>query len=538
MALKKVKRSMSVPVRSGGQAVVDALVDHGVDTVFGIPGTHNLAIYAALNESSIRHVTPRHEQGAGYAADGYARLSGRPGVVVTTTGPAILNAAAAAAQAYSDSVPILFVAPGMPSQHPSGHNGLLHEVRSQFDAMAAVVGHAQRVTSVEEIPHAVAQCFAAMTSGRPRPAYLEVPLDLLEAKAEVIAEAPITAATLVAAPAAVSQALEILSSAQRPLIVAGGGASTAAVELLAFAERIDAPVVTSANGKGLVREDHPLALGAGVHLQEALELVRDCDVVVAVGTELAPADWWWGPIPPSRLIRIDVDPLAIATNTKPEVGIVGDAAGVLSELAGRLPTASTAGAERAEKWRERLVAEARAIGAAYVGLCDSLAKVLDDEAVVAADQSMSCYYGLMANLPRFRPRSFLYPAGLGTLGYALPAGIGAKLADPGRQVVAVLGDGGVMFSVAELATAAQAGLNLPVVIVDNGGYGEIRNEMIDRDGRSLAVDLPVPDFPALARALGCNGMSAASYEEVGPAVREAFKANCPTLIYVREPAAD
>ncbi len=158
--------------RSGGTALVAALRHHGVDTVFGIPGTHNLPIYAGLHGSGITHVLPRHEQGAGYAADGYARVTGRPGVVITTTGPAILNAAAAAAQAYSDSIPVLFIAPGLPVGHPGLGNGYLHEVRDQFQAMAAVVGHAQRATSAAEIPLAVAQCFAAMTAGRPRPAYL------------------------------------------------------------------------------------------------------------------------------------------------------------------------------------------------------------------------------------------------------------------------------------------------------------------------------------------------------------------------------
>ncbi|EGD55476.1 thiamine pyrophosphate-binding protein [Gordonia neofelifaecis] len=530
---------MSAVLSTGGRAVVDALVAHGVDTVFGIPGTHNLAIYAAMQASPINHVTPRHEQGAGYAADGYARLSGRPGVVVTTTGPAILNAAASAAQAYSDSVPVLFIAPGMPSDHPSGYNGLLHEVRSQIDAMSAVVAHAQRVTSVAEIPHAVAQCFAAMTTGRPRPAYLEIPLDLLEAEASVVPEAPVVAPSIVPAESVVAAAAELIGTAQRPLIVAGGGASRASAEVLAFAEKIDAPVVTTANGKAVVREDHPLALGAGVQLSSTLDLVRDCDVVVAVGTELAPADWWWGPMPETRLVRIDIDPLAVATNAIPEVAVVGDAASVLADLTARIAAAAgraESGADRAAAWRATLTADARRLGAAYVGLAESLAEVLDDEAVIVADQSMSCYYGLMGNLPRYAPRSFMYPAGLGTLGYSLPAGIGAMLAEPGRQVVAVLGDGGVMFSLAELATAAHAGVALPVVVVDNGGYGEIRNEMLERDETPLSVDLPTPDFVGVARALGCEGVDAASYAEVGPAVRKAFSADRPTLIYVREPA--
>lgn len=526
---------MSRPLVTGGLAVVDALLAHGVDTVFGIPGTHNLPVYSALKESPIRHVTPRHEQGCGYAADGYARTSGKPGVCLTTAGPAILNAAAAAAQAYSDSVPVLFIAPGIPLNHPSGHNGLLHEVKSQFDAMSAVVGHAQRVTSVEDIPVAIAQCFAAMTGGRPRPAYLELPLDILDAEGAATPVEPVAPATPVPSAAGVAAARELLDGATRPLIIAGGGVSAATEQLRVFAEAIDAPVVTSANGKGVLPDDHPLALGAGVHLQAALDLVGDSDVVVAVGTELAPADWWWGAIGESTLIRIDVDPLAVVTNARPTVGLVGDAAVVLTELSQRRSPAANDGAARAAQWRTTLQAQAQSIGAAYLGLSAALDEALDDDAIVAADQSMSCYYGLLGNLPRYRARSFLYPAGLGTLGYALPAAMGAKIAAPDRQVVGVLGDGGVMFSIAELAGAAQAGLALPIVIVDNGGYGEIRNEMRDRDGRILSVDLPSPDFVALAQSLGCYGVHAESYADLVPAITEAFAAGRPTLIHVREP---
>ncbi|MCV7192625.1 thiamine pyrophosphate-binding protein [Mycolicibacterium brumae] len=520
---------------NGGQALVDALIARGVDTVFGIPGTHNLPIYSALAQSAIAHVTPRHEQGAGYAADGYARAAGKPGVCLTTTGPAILNAAAAAAQAYSDSIPVLFIAPGMPLTHPSGHNGLLHEVKSQFDAMSAVVGHAQRATSVEDIPHAVDQCFAAMTSGRPRPAYLELPIDVLDAEGAAAPVPLVDAATAAPSTAAIARAAELIAAAQRPLIVAGGGSSSAGAALTSFAEAVDAPVLTTANGKAVVPEDHRLALGAGVQLEAARDLVRDADVVIAVGTELAPADWWWGPPPVTTLVRIDIDPMSINTNATPAVGIVGDARVTLTELNRQLTACSRDGAGRAAHGRETLRAEARSRGAAYLGLCESLAEVLDEDAIVVADQSMSCYFGLLGNLPRYRPRTFLYPAGLGTLGYALPAAMGAKIAQPRRQVIGVLGDGGVMFSIAELAGAAAAGLALPIVVVDNGGYGEIRNEMRDRDGRILSVDLPSPDFSRLAESLGCHGVSASGYAEVGPAAREAFRADRPTLIHVREP---
>ncbi|HEX4226152.1 MAG TPA: thiamine pyrophosphate-binding protein, partial [Pseudonocardiaceae bacterium] len=193
--------------QTGAAALVNALAAHGVDTVFGIPGTHNLPIYAELAARHIRHISPRHEQGAGFAADGYARVSGRPGVVLTTTGPAILNAATAAAQSYSDSVPVLLISPGMPTGHPARGNGFLHEVKDQRAAMAAITAGSDRVGSVADIPVAVAQAFADLTSGRPRPRHLEIPLDLLDRAADVTILSPLRTTTPTADPAAAARLL-------------------------------------------------------------------------------------------------------------------------------------------------------------------------------------------------------------------------------------------------------------------------------------------------------------------------------------------
>ncbi|RLV57417.1 acetolactate synthase [Aeromicrobium phragmitis] len=519
--------------QTGGQALVAALAHHGVDTVFGIPGTHNLAAYAALTEHGIAHVSPRHEQGAGYAADGYARSTGRVGVALTTTGPAILNAASAAAQAYSDSVPVLFVSPGMPLQHPGRGNGLLHEIKDQSAAMAAILGESLRVTSVEEIPVAVSQAFALMTAGRPRPVHLEIPLDLLDARADVQPVPPAPAGRRAPDAAAVSAAVERLASAERPVVVVGGGAGGAAPQVAALLDRLDAAVVSTANGKGVVPEDHPSFVGAGLQHRSVLDLCEDADVVLAVGTEFAPSDWWSG-LPPldASTIRIDVDAASITTNVVPGMSIVADAAEALDAIVELLPQRDVSG--WAAPWRERFLADARAEGGPWLDLVASVAEVLPRDAVVAVDNAMAGYYGFLSNLPLFRPRSFLYPTGAGTLGFGLPAGIGAKVADPAAPVIVVQGDGGIMFSIAELAMAAQLRIALPIIVVDNGGYGEIRNEMDDRGEQVHAVGLGSPDFCALAESLGCRGVRAADAAEVGTAVKVALDADRPTLIHVRE----
>ncbi|MEO3873460.1 5-guanidino-2-oxopentanoate decarboxylase [Nonomuraea sp. B12E4] len=523
---------------TGGQALVRALAAHGVDTVFGIPGTHNLEIYAALAAQGVRHVGTRHEQGAGYAADGYARVTGRPGVAVVTSGPATLNAAAAVGQAYSDSVPVLLVSPGMPLRHPGRGNGLLHETRDQSGAMDAVAAYSHRVTSVAEIPVAVAQAFAAMTSGRPRPVHLEIPFDVLEERGQVAGAAPVSGAALRPAPAELDAAAALLGAARLPLVIAGGGAREASGELRALAGRLGAPVVTSANGKGALPDDHPLALGAGLHLEAVRELAEESDAVLVVGCELAPSDLWHGPLPlDGKVVRIDVDPVQIITNALPEVALVGDAALTLRELSARLgdgPPAGPPGEERAARWRERKGAQAAREGAPWLWIVETLAETLGRDGVIAGDSAMACYYGALANLPAYAPRRFLYPTGYGTLGYGLPAAIGAALGRPGAPVAALLGDGGVMFTVAELATAVHLGLALPVVVVDNGGYGEIRAEMAARRDPVHAVELPSPDFALLARALGADGVHVGDRGTLREALAGALKSERPTVIHVRE----
>jgi acetolactate synthase-1/2/3 large subunit len=520
---------------TGGQALVAALAAHGVYTVFGIPGTHNLPVYAALAEHGIRHVSPRHEQGAGYAADGWARVTGRPGVCLTTTGPAILNAAAAAAQAYSDSVPVLFVSPGLPLAHPGRGNGYLHEVKDQRGAMDSVVRYSHRVTSVAEIPLAVAQAFADMTGGRPRPVHLEVPLDLLDARGDADVVPPLPHALAAPAPGAVEAAAALLRTAERPLVIAGGGTRAAATELGLLAERLGAPVVTTANGKGVLPADHPLAVGAGVHHPSVARLAAESDVVLAVGTELAPSDFWVAPFATrGRLVRIDVDAVSIATNAVPDVAVVADAALALRAVLDVLGPSPARAAARAAAARDAFREDARTEGAPWLGIVDGLARALGRDGVVAGDSAMVCYYGALSNLPAYAPSSFLYPTGLGTLGYGLPAAIGAKVARPEARVVALHGDGGVMFSIAELAAAAELRLALPVVVVDNGGYGEIRNEMDDRGDTVHAVALGSPDFAALGRALGCHGVTLADGSGLAEVLETAFAADRPTVVHVRE----
>ncbi|MFF1631273.1 5-guanidino-2-oxopentanoate decarboxylase [Streptomyces sp. NPDC058272] len=546
---------------TGGEALVRALCGHAVTRVFGIPGTHNLEIYRHLSAYGIRHTLTRHEQGAGYAADGYARVTHRPGVVITTTGPALLNAAAAVGQAYSDSVPLLVVSPGMPLRHPRLATGLLHETRSQTEALRGVAAFSHRVSSVAEIDAAVARAFTLFRTRRPRPAHIEVPLDVLEATEET-GPVRITprVAPLAPSPEAVRDAAEALRGARRPAIVLGGGARGAAASCLALAEELGAPVVTTANGKGIVPETHPLSLGVSLHSPSVQKWLCERDAVLAVGTELAESDLW-SPPPTlnGALIRVDLDPDQMYAGLPADIDVVGDARvslkALLSEV--RFPArvdpgvrahargetdvraharvrddedaAVQAGALRAARDAETTERDAR-----WIPYLRAIRSVLADTAVITSDSAQCCYYGALPHLPLGPAGRYLHPTGFGTLGYALPAAIGAKVARPDRQVVALSGDGGLQFTVQELATAAQLQLPLPVVVFDNGGYGEIRDEMAARGDDPTAVDLAPVDLPALARAYGGQGTRACGPGELAAALTEALRTPGPTLIAIPE----
>ncbi|MDQ8707898.1 thiamine pyrophosphate-binding protein [Streptomyces sp. LHD-70] len=549
---------------TGGEALVRALAAHGADLAFGIPGTHNLEVYRHLEPYGIRHVTPRHEQGAGYAADASARVTGRPGVVVTTTGPALLNAAAAVGQAYSDSVPLLVVSPGMPLRHPRQPTGLLHEMRSQTEAMRGVTAFSHRVSSVEEIGAAVARAYTLFRTGRPRPVHIEVPLDLLGAVEPVgaVRLAP-PAGALPPSDAAVREAAGALASARRPALVLGGGAREAGPECRSLAEELGAFVVTTANGKGIVDEGHPLSLGVSLHDPSVRKALADCDAVLAVGTELAESDLWVQP--PAALgellIRVDVDPAQMYAGLRADVALVGDARECLRALLHAVAAvrgeegAAVRGEEGAAsgppvhgKRRDAHAGVAEVRGARdaatahrdarWVPYLRAVRDVVDADAVFTSDSAQCCYYGALPHLPLGPRGRFLHPTGFGTLGYALPAAVGVKAAQPERQVVALSGDGGLQFTVQELATAAQLQLPLPVVVFDNGGFGEIRDEMAARGDTPVAVDLPRVDLPALCRAYGGAGVHASTPEALAEALAKALRTPGPTLITVpEEPAA-
>ncbi|MDP5225711.1 MULTISPECIES: thiamine pyrophosphate-binding protein [Arthrobacter] len=524
--------------RNAGLAVMTTLRNYSIDTVFGIPGTHNLELYRHLAPLGIRPVTSRHEQGAGYAADGWSQQTGLPGVVITTSGPGLLNALSAAGTAYCESRPLLLLSPGPALGDEFADRGTLHETKDSTGAAGAIVEWSLRVSSAEEAVEAVHRAFALFRGTRPRPVHIEIPLDVLEGLAEP------SEALLAARPApapqpadddAVAMAARLLAGAERPAVLAGGGSLPGRGALLELVERLGAPVVTTLNGKGALPESHPLSLGSDIRLPGAQALCNEADVLLMVGSKLGEAELWGGEVAPQgTVIRVDILERQMDTNVTADVRLVGHSAAVLPQLAEAVAALRPEAAEPRDlsALRAELKDGARAMAPQLAALACEIQAAVPADTVIAGDSSQITYFGTSTFIPQDAPHSFLYTPAYATLGYGLPAAIGAKVGAPERPVVAVVGDGALMFAVQELATAVEQGLDLVVICVDNGGYAEIKQNEADRGIPAVGVELHQPDWPALATAFGGHGVTVSSAAEVRPAVAQAVAAGGVRLVHV------
>jgi len=529
-------------MKTCGEVLVELLEAYGIDTVFGIPGVHTVELYRGLPNTDLRHVTPRHEQGAGFMADGYARASGRPAACFIITGPGLTNITTALGQAYADSVPILVISSVNNTRELGLGEGRLHELPSQRNLMAGVTAFSHTLLRPDELPVVLARAFAVFNSARPRPVHIELPLDVITAPADHLSHRiPATAAKAAADPAAVAAAAALLREARRPLLVLGGGAQDAAAEALALVDQLGAMAVTTINGKGILPPGHPLSLGSTLPQPPVLEALTEADVVLAVGTELGETDTllFDGQLAlHGKLIRIDIDAEQLSRNAPPEIAMVSDAASALGALAMALqnhrPTET--GRNQAQALRQRLEALLDPRQRIHQRFMDAVQQALPG-VIVAGDSTQPVYSANLFYQPE-QPRSYFNSStGYGTLGYALPAALGAKLAQPGRPVVALIGDGGLQFTIGELATAVELALPVPILLWNNRGYGEIKRYMADRGIPQIGVDIYTPDFQTIARGFGCAAVTAGSLQHLGEALIEAHKASRPTVIEIEESAA-
>ncbi len=528
-------------MRTCGEVLVEILENYGIDTVFGIPGVHTVELYRGLPNTRIRHITPRHEQGAGFMADGYARASGRPAACFIISGPGMTNILTAMGQAYADSIPMLVIS-SVNNTHELGlGEGRLHELPDQRAVVRGVSVFSHSVLRAAELPSVLARAFAVFDSDRPGPVHIELPLDVITAPGDALERAAHrTRLRPGPAPAAIVRAAELLRDARDPIVVLGGGTVDAADAARALVGRLGAPVALTINAKGVLPPGHKLSLGSTLPEKPVLEALEAADVVLAVGTELSETDTllFYSRLKlTGKVIRVDIEAEQMTRNALPEVAILSDA-GLAMEalheaLNGHAPDPATPG--RVSAMRAELARILRADYRIHGRFLDRMAEALPG-VIIAGDSTQPVYGGNLTYEPA-GPRSwFNSSTGYGTLGYGLPAAFGAKIARPDRPVVALIGDGGIQFTIGELASAVEIGLPVPVLLWNNRGYGEIKQYMRDRQIPEIGVDIYTPDFQAIARGFGCHAVKAEGWAHLTEALQAAVKADRPTVIEIDDAA--
>lgn len=522
---------------TGGEAVVRALAALGVEHVFGIVSVHNIPIYDAIERlGGITPVAVRHEQGAVHMADGYARATGRLGVAITSTGPGAANAMNGLFEAAFASSRVLMLTGQIESRFYGKGKGFLHEAERQLDMLRSVCRRVESVRRTEQIAETVVRTGLDVCTGRPQPGAVEIPIDLQYAAADVDVPANVGQwPRLVPPQASIEQAASALRGARRPLIWAGGGVVTADASepLVRLAETLNAPVVTTLNGRGCIPDGHPLCVGANA--AAARGVVEEADVVLAVGTRFQAGDTgqWTIPIA-GTLVHLDADPGVVGRSYVPQVPIVGDAKLGLEAIAALVDSSAADHAflERARAARDAAQTGARQmIGRDHEAIMDAIRETLPDDGIVVRDATVPAYLWGDRLLPIRAPRTSMRPTSA-AIGPGLPLAIGASIAT-GRRSVLIAGDGGFMLNVAEIATAVQYAVPVVMCVFNDGGYGVLRAIQARQfEGRTAGVDLHTPDFAAVARAMGAGGERVAGVDAFRDAFKRAVDTDGPVLLDV------
>jgi len=519
-----------------GQVITAALIAHGVDTVFGIPGAHMYDFNDALaqRQDKLRFITTRHEQGAGYMAFGYAKSTGKVGTYTVVPGPGVLNSGAALCTAYGATAPVLCITGNIMSHLIGQGRGQLHELPDQLALLRGLTKWSERINHPTEAPQVMAEAFRQLRSGRVRPVAVEAPWDVFGMKAEVAQFAPLAPpAPPPPDPDAVLAAAQLIAGAKRPLICVGAGALDAGAEILELAQQLQAPVTAHRSGKGIVSEDLPY----GMSSVAAWEYWRECDLLIGIGSrlELPYMRWRWQPSG-LKVVRIDIDPTEMV-RLKPDAAIVGDAAigtRALSAALARIDQkrAPQSAAFTAIKQRAQAAIQSVTPQMSYINV---MRAVLPRDGFYCEEISQVGFTSRFG-FPVYQPRQYVTCGYQDNLGFGFNTALGVKVANPDKPVVAVSGDGGFLFGVQELATAVQYGINLVTVVFNNSSFGNVRRDQVERYGsRFLGAELRNPDFVKLADSFGALALRADTPTELQGALEKALAAGRPVVIEVRNP---
>ena len=524
-----------------GVALIALLQRYGVEHVFGIPGVHTIELYRGLADSAIQHHTPRHEQGAGFMADGYARVSGKVGVCFVITGPGLTNIITPMGQALADSIPMLVISSVNDTLQTPHARGMLHEMPNQLALSSQVTRFSATVHHAEELPSLLARAFSCFTGSRPGPVHLQLPVSLLgkptdNALCEQVYTAP---AYPRATEETISTCRSAITNSKSPVILAGGGVRHAAVQVTDLASRIDAPVLMTINGRGTVPVGHPLAVSASGTLEASRQTINQSDLVIALGTELAATDYDQYKNDnlhiEADLIRCDIDPLQLHNNFQPQIAVNADAGCFTTQLCESMPTQTgKKGAQRAAQTMQAAQDELTSDMKRHLLLLEALRTALP-EAIFVGDSTQLIYSGNLLFNTAKPNHWFNSSVGFGTLGYALPAAIGAAIAVNRQQpVICIIGDGGLQFVLGELGALIDTGMPVAIMVWCNQGYGEIRTSMEQANVSTVGVEFTVPDFQLVANSYGIDATFARDDRELCGAVISAFEQHKSVIITLDE----
>lgn len=516
---------------SAADAIVQSLISHGVDTVFGIPGVQTYPLFDAMARSGLRVIGARHEQAVAYMAFGYAQATGRTGVCSVVPGPGFLNASAALISAYGASAPVLCLTGEIPSRFIGRGLGHLHELPDQLATMRSLTKWAATVEHPSQASELTAQAFYHARSGRPRPTALAVPWDVLAASAPADPVPPVPVRPPRLDRAAVARAAGLLAGAANPMIMVGGGARDAAREVSELARLLQAPVVSFRGGRGIVDDDDPY----GFTCAAGFRRWADTDVLLGIGSRLE-LTWFRWPARPAGLqtVLVDIDPVQ-AVRLEPDVAVVADAREAAAALVAQLTPLARSSRDRSAEFqavKEQAAAEVRDVGVDLDYLAAIRAALPADGFFVEeiCQAGFASYFGFGVHAPR----QFVTCGHQGTLGFGYPTSLGVKAAFPGRAVVSIAGDGGFMFGIGELATAVQHELGVVAVVFNNGAFGNVLLDQQRRyEGREVGARLHNPDFAAVAGAFGAAGYAVRSPEALEVALTKALADGRPAVIEVK-----
>ncbi len=517
-----------------GAQISHMLKARGVGVIFGIPGVHNQEMYRGIAQAGLTHVLARHEQGAGFMADGYARATGRPGVTYVITGPGVCNIMTPMGQAYSDRVPMLVISSCLNRADLGLGRGRLHEMKDQEIAAGTVTDWSLTAQDAASAYQLIDRALTEFAAGQTRPKHIQVPIEVLEA----VAPPPPDNSVQVSPDQSVdvSQVVDLLETAKRPLFIFGGGALGAQAQVLSVLAATQAASFLTFTANGLVPPADPLCFGTSLARPGSADMIASADVVIAVGTALSEVDLWRNDLGHTGpLVRVDTDPAVLVDQQDATLQINADAGAFLNALSEGLSqrqatTTNWTAAEVAQarvRWRAEVDSERPGL----LAVIDAVAAALPDDTAVYSDMTQFAYAALEV-WPRKAPGLWHHPHGFGTLGYALPAAIGGGIARQGKPTIAIAGDYGFQYTLQELMVAVERNLCLPIILWDNGKLGEIEDSMIAAQIAPNAVIQKNPDFLKFAQSFGAAVSAPTRLSDIAGAVTAAFAHDGPTLIYL------